>query len=71
MCFWKWVRVYVPPVLIGPSNRRTAEAEACDLVMEIERLDLLEKFVEKDDFPRVCLYLVRYASRGTMFCRFV
>eukprot|EP00123_Amoebidium_parasiticum_P014745 comp22625_c0_seq1/m.34770 comp22625_c0_seq1/g.34770 ORF comp22625_c0_seq1/g.34770 comp22625_c0_seq1/m.34770 type:complete len:874 (-) comp22625_c0_seq1:42-2663(-) len=38
--------------------RHNAEAEACDLLMEIERLDLLEKCVEKDDYPRVCLYLV-------------
>lgn len=58
------------PVLTWFPTRRAAEAEACDLVMEIERLDLLEQFVEKDDFPRVCLYLVRYASGGTVWIMF-
>lgn len=34
-----------------------AEAEACDLLMEIERLDLLEQYVDESAYPRVCLYL--------------
>lgn len=34
-----------------------AEAEACDLVMEIERLDMLHQYVDEDAFPRVTLYL--------------
>jgi len=34
-----------------------AEIDACDLAMEIERLDLLEKFVDKSTYQRVCLYL--------------
>ncbi|CAH1786305.1 unnamed protein product [Owenia fusiformis] len=36
-----------------------AEAEACDLLMEVERLDLLEQegYVSKDAHARVCLYL--------------
>lgn len=34
-----------------------AETDACDLLMEIERLDLLEKFVDDTVFHRVCLYL--------------
>jgi len=37
--------------------RHNAEADACDLLMEIEQLDLIETFVDKDTFPRVCLYL--------------
>jgi 26S proteasome regulatory subunit N1 len=36
-----------------------AEAEACDLLMEIEHLDLLEKYVDESAYPRVCLYLTR------------
>lgn len=40
--------------------RHNAEADACDLLMEIEQLDLIETFVDKDTFPRVCLYLTRY-----------
>ena len=39
--------------------QHNAEAEACDLLMEIERLDLLQEYVDKDVFPRVCLYLTR------------
>lgn len=34
-----------------------AEAEACDLLMEIEQLQLLQEYVDKEAFPRVCLYL--------------
>ena len=37
-----------------------AEAEACDLLMEIERLDLLENYVDDSAYNRVCLYLTRY-----------
>lgn len=37
-----------------------AEAEACDLLMEIERLDLLDEYVDEDVYQRVCLYLTRY-----------
>ena len=36
-----------------------AEAEACDLLMEIERLDLLQDYVDDSAFNRVCLYLTR------------
>ncbi|CAL1538285.1 unnamed protein product [Lymnaea stagnalis] len=34
-----------------------AEAEACDLLMEIERLDLLKEYVDDAAYSRVCLYL--------------
>ncbi|XP_064634974.1 26S proteasome non-ATPase regulatory subunit 2-like [Lineus longissimus] len=34
-----------------------AEAEACDLLMEIERLDLLHEYVDEGAHARVCLYL--------------
>lgn len=36
-----------------------AEAEACDLLMEIEQLDLLEQHVDENVYQRVCLYLIR------------
>lgn len=43
---------------IVPYNMaHNAEAEACDLLMEIERLDLLEQYVDENIYPRVCLYL--------------
>jgi hypothetical protein len=39
-----------------------AEAEACDLLMEIEHLDLLSDYVDELAYPRVCLYLKRWVS---------
>ena len=36
-----------------------AEAEACDLLMEIERVELLLDYVTEDNHGRVCLYLSR------------
>jgi hypothetical protein len=35
-----------------------AEADACDLLMEIENVELLINYVEKDTYQRVCLYLL-------------
>jgi 26S proteasome regulatory subunit N1 len=35
-----------------------AEAEACDLLMEIENIHLLAEYVEKETYTRVCLYLL-------------
>lgn len=46
---------------IVPYNMaHNAEAEACDLLMEIERLDLLEQYVDENVYQRVCLYLTRF-----------
>lgn len=43
---------------IVPYNmHHNAEAEACDLLIEIERLDLLEEYVDRSAYDRVCLYL--------------
>ena len=36
-----------------------AEAEACDLIMEIEQTELLINMVNKSVYHRVCLYLTR------------
>lgn len=45
---------------IVPYNMaHNAEAEACDLLMEIEKLDLLEQYVDENIYQRVCLYLTR------------
>lgn len=45
---------------IVPYNMaHNAEAEACDLLMEIERLEILDEFVDENVYPRVCLYLTR------------
>lgn len=43
---------------IVPYNMaHNAEAEACDSLIEIERLDLLEDYVDESSYERVCLYL--------------
>lgn len=43
---------------IIPYNlSHNAEAEACDLAMELEHLELLEKFVDEDSHLRVCAYM--------------
>ncbi|XP_063243061.1 26S proteasome non-ATPase regulatory subunit 2 [Bacillus rossius redtenbacheri] len=43
---------------IVPFNlAHNAEAEACDLAVEIDHLELLEQFVDESTYPRVCLYL--------------
>ena len=46
---------------IVPYNMaHNAETEACDLLMEIEHLHLLDGYVDENSFHRVCLYLTRY-----------
>ena len=45
--------------IIPYNMQHNAETEACDLLMEIERLDLLDQYVDKSSFQRVCLYLTR------------
>lgn len=43
--------------IIPYNMEHNAEADACDLLMETEKLDLLEEYVDESAFPRVCLYL--------------
>ncbi|XP_032228277.1 26S proteasome non-ATPase regulatory subunit 2 isoform X3 [Nematostella vectensis] len=43
--------------IIPYNMQHNAETDACDLLMEIERLDLLEGYTDKNNFQRVCLYL--------------
>ena len=38
--------------------KHNAEADACDLLMEIENVEILIDYVEKDTYQRVCLYLL-------------
>lgn len=48
---------------IIPYNMlHNAETEACDLLMEIEQLDLLDHYVDESSFQRVCLYLTSCVS---------
>jgi len=44
--------------LIVPSQmKHHAEAEACDLLMEVEQLEQLQQYVDDSAYNRVCLYL--------------
>ncbi|XP_057297932.1 26S proteasome non-ATPase regulatory subunit 2-like [Hydractinia symbiolongicarpus] len=43
--------------IIPYDMKHNAEIDACDLAMEIERLDLLQIYVDKSTYQRVCLYL--------------
>lgn len=48
---------------IVPYNMaHNAEHEACDLLMEIERLDMLEDYIDENAYSKVCLYLTRYVK---------
>ncbi|VDM46040.1 unnamed protein product [Toxocara canis] len=44
--------------VVGHNMKHNAEVEACDLLIEIERLDILLDFVDEVDHTRVCLYLL-------------
>lgn len=46
--------------IVSHNMKHNAEVEACDLLIEIERLDLLLEYVHEDEHARVCLYLLRY-----------
>lgn len=44
--------------IIPYNMRHNAEAESCDLLIEIEHLDLLDKYIDNEDLcQKVCLYL--------------
>lgn len=43
--------------IIPYNMAHNAESDACDLLMEIEKLDILEEYVDENSYPRVCLYL--------------
>lgn len=36
-----------------------AEIQACDLLMEIDRLDMLDQHMDSTNYSRVCLYLIK------------
>ncbi len=37
----------------------SAEAEVCDMLMEIDKIDMIVELVDQDVHERVCLYLIR------------
>lgn len=51
--------------------KHNAEADAVDLLLELEAIDQLPQYVDKDTYARVCLYMVRYRfSRNHFKCSF-
>ena len=49
--------VDVARMIVPSQMSHHAEAEACDLLMEVEQLDQLIQYVDETAYPRVCLYL--------------
>ena len=39
--------------------KHNAEADACDLLLELEMIEKLTELVDKDTYSRVCLYILR------------
>jgi 26S proteasome regulatory subunit N1 len=39
-----------------------AESEACDLLLEVERIEQIKGYLDKDNFQRVCRYLASFAQ---------
>jgi 26S proteasome regulatory subunit N1 len=39
--------------------KHNAEADACDLLLELEIIHKLVDFVDKETYERVCLYILR------------
>ena len=44
--------------VIAFDMQHSAEIQACDLLMEIDRLDLLSQHMDQSNYPRVCIYLI-------------
>lgn len=48
--------------VVAFDMKHSAEIQACDLLMEIDRLDLLSQHMDQSNYPRVCHYLIGCAS---------
>ena len=51
---WHLLKDIIPYLM-----EHNAEAEACDALMEVEKLEELDRYVDENAYPRVCLYLKR------------
>lgn len=54
--------------VISFDMKHSAEIQACDLLMDIDRLDLLAQHMDASNYPRVCLYLIGYVKQSCIFC---
>ena len=48
--------------LVPFNMQHNAEADACDLLMELERIGDIVEHVDKSNYARVCLYLTTYGD---------
>jgi 26S proteasome regulatory subunit N1 len=46
-------------VIVPYFLKHNAEADAVDLLLELEAIDKLPPFVDRETYARVCLYMVR------------
>ena len=46
--------------------KHNAEADACDLLLELEIIPKLADHVDKDTYQRVGLYILRYLAYSTL-----
>lgn len=52
--------------LVRHNLTNNAEVEACDILMEIDRIEILNEMAEQQqhmDYERICLYLMRFAQK--------
>ncbi len=49
--------IHLVKQIVPSQMKHHAEAEACDLLMEVEQLDMIHKYVDAQAYQRVCLYL--------------
>lgn len=48
--------------IIKFDMKHNAEIQACDLLMEIDHLSIIERHMDKSNYLRVCLYISRYRN---------
>lgn len=48
--------------IVPYSVNHNAESEACDLLLEVDRLDWIQEYISEDNCDRVCLYLLSFAN---------
>jgi 26S proteasome regulatory subunit N1 len=51
--------------------KHNAEADAVDLLLELEAIDKLPQHVDENTYARVCLYMVRYKLSKCYFESFL
>lgn len=49
-------------------TKHNSEADAVDMLSELEMIEDIPKYLEKDTFERVCLYMVRYVPEKPSNC---